>query len=68
MTLISDEKQVVQYLIRQTERNLELEVNKVTSLLHDCKVDKVQPPKDYWHEQVKLQNKLKALRALLEII
>jgi hypothetical protein len=61
-------KAVVQGLLRDCEKELVIEVERVTTLLLECKVTKVQPPKDYWHKQVKLQSKVKALMALLETI
>lgn len=59
MTLISE-------LLRQKECELEIETNKVTVLLTDCGREKVQPPKDYWHNKIKLENQVKALKLLLE--
>jgi hypothetical protein len=61
-------KDIVEHFIKVCDQALFEEDKRVVLLLHECSRDKVQPPKDYWHERVKLQNKLKALRALLETI
>ena len=59
-------KSIIEDALLRAQEALQLETTVVNQLLWECKVEKVQPPKDYWHNKVKLENKIKALKLLLE--
>ena len=53
-------------ILKRVEAELEFEKAKVNLILLECKEAHVQPPKDYWHNKVRLENQVKALKLLLE--
>lgn len=63
MTSISD---ILSAVLARKEAELETETNHVIETLRECKQSHVNPAKDYWHRQHRLQTQVKLLRQLIE--
>ena len=51
--------------LKAARAELLAEDQSVAAVLKDCKREKVQPAKDYWHKQKKLRDKVAVLEKLL---
>lgn len=51
--------------LKAARAELRAENNKITAMLAECKREKYQPAKDYWHKQKHLQGKVAMLEKLL---